>query len=179
VIFTRKKAGEAEDHCHQRTSLRGSKDENPPPVDIEVPRKGKKGDWTSRVERITSESDNKIARKESRTIISNKVCFLIKLKHNTHSPEQDKRLSSEKVADDRAATSHRQVALTSIPTTSTSKPRPDTRNTGSGVLTSQVPESDISDQVPGGKRQVPAHSNGTGIRYVPCCLASRPPHVHS
>ena len=88
-----------------------------------------------------------------------------------HTPKQDKRLPSEKIAYVRPPIACHQVALTSIPT------KLSTKKTGGGVPTSQVSEShnNISDQVPGGKRQVLAHN----IRHVPYCLTSQPPHVHS
>ena len=90
-------------------------------------------------------------------------------------PKQDKQLTFEEVTDACPSIPHYQVDQTNVSTGL--MPKPSTKKANSRVPTYKVSESDnISDQVPGGKRQVPAYK----IRFVPCCLTSRPPyHVHS
>jgi len=102
------------------------------------------------------------------------MIYLVKVELDAYnSPKQDERRPSEKDANVHPHIVRRQVAVTSIPTSLRLKPSTKKAN----VPTSQVPKSknNISDQVPGGNRQVPAHD----IRHVPYCLSSRPPHVHS
>jgi len=102
------------------------------------------------------------------------MIYLVKVELDAYdSPKQDERCPSEKDANVHPHITCCQVAVTSIPTSLRLKPSTKKAN----VPMSQVLKSknNISDQVPGGNHQVPAHD----IRHIPYCLSLQPPHVHS